>query len=186
MNIQQEVVTLYTIGHSNRSIEEFVEILRHIPINTLVDVRAYPQSQRYPQFSQESLRQSLGTAGITYHWAGKQLGAMRKPQRESKHIALKDENLRAYADYMQSEVFQKAMVQLIHLASLENTVILCAEKLPEHCHRSLISDYLLLQGVEVRHILDEATIVSHQLNPLVRRESQQLVYDRGATKSLDL
>lgn len=157
-----------------------------VPITAVVDVRAYPQSQRHPQFSQQALRHSLETAGIVYHWAGKQLGGKRQVQGKSKHIAIEDENIRAYADYMESTMFQKAMVQLINLAISAKTAIMCAEKLPEHCHRSLISDYLLLQGVEVQHIIGLETIVSHQLSPLARRESQQLIYDRGATRPLNL
>lgn len=177
--------TVYTIGHSNRALETFVQTLRSVPVTTLVDVRAYPQSQRFPHFSQEPLRQNLERAEIIYHWAGKQLGGMRSPQAQSKHIALQDEKLRAYADYMESDLFQKAMVQLINLATIKNTAVLCAEKLPEHCHRSLLSDYLLLQGVEVSHIIDQGNIVNHQLSPFARRESRQLIYDRGATQTLD-
>ena len=179
-------ITFYTIGHSNRSIEEFIRALRAVPISTLVDVRAYPQSQRHPAFSQQPLRQSLETTGIIYHWAGKQLGGRRQARNGSKHIAIEDDNIRAYADYMESEVFQKAAVQLVNLATSAKTAIMCAEKLPEHCHRSLISDYLLLQGGEVQHIIDSETITSHQLSPLARRESRQLIYDRGATRPLDL
>jgi uncharacterized protein (DUF488 family) len=177
---------VYTIGHSNRTIDGFIRVLQVVPITTVVDVRAFPQSQRHPQFSQQALRQSLETAGITYHWAGKQLGGRRNVQGKSKHIAIEDESLRAYADYMENVVFQKAVVQLINLAASAKTAIMCAEKLPEHCHRSLISDYLLLQSVEVQHIIDQETIVGHQLSPFARRESQQLIYDRGATRPLNL
>lgn len=184
--IQPNSIHIYTIGHSNRTIEAFLQALQCIPVNTLVDVRAYPQSQRYPQFSQQALRTSLEEAGIVYHWAGKQLGGMRQFGGNSKHIAIGDEKIRAYADYMESDLFQKAVIQLINLAAAANTAILCAEKLPEQCHRSLIADYLLLQGVEVEHIIDQATVIGHQLSPLARRESQQLIYDRGATRSLDL
>jgi uncharacterized protein (DUF488 family) len=179
-------ITLYTIGHSNRAIEEFIRALQAVPITAVVDVRAYPQSQRHPQFSQQALRQRMETAGIIYHWAGKPLGGRRQAHSGSKHIAIEDENIRAYADYMESEGFQKAVVQLVNLATSAKTAIMCAEKLPEHCHRSLISDYLLLQGVEVQHIIDSETIASHQLSPLARRESLQLIYDRGATRPLDL
>jgi len=185
-NMVNNTVTLYTLGHSNRTVAELIALLRPIPITTLVDVRAYPQSQRHPQFSQEALRQSLEAAGIIYHWAGKQLGGMRRAQGGSKHIALQDESLRAYADYMECEVFHKAIVQLMHLAATAGTVILCAEKLPGDCHRNMISDYLLLQAVDVRHIIDEGKIVGHQLSPFARRESRQLIYDRGATQFLDL
>ncbi|MCG6969582.1 MAG: DUF488 domain-containing protein [Gammaproteobacteria bacterium] len=184
--IQHSSTTLYTFGHSNRTIQDFIRALQSAAIATLVDVRANPQSQRYPQFSQPALRQSLEAAGITYHWAGKSLGGRRQGWGESQHVAIADENMRAYADYMESDVFQKAAMQLMNLAASANTAILCAEKLPEHCHRSLISDYLLLQGFEVQHILDQDTINSHQLSPLARRESQQLIYDCGVTRSLDL
>jgi len=186
MVTQHDPVTVYTIGHSNRTIDELLSLLRRIPITILVDVRAHPQSQRYPQFSQEPLRQSLEAAGVTYHWAGRHLGGMRKSQGVSKHIALEDESLRAYADYMEGESFQKTVVQLMHLAATSNTAILCAEKLPEQCHRSLLSDYLLLQAADVSHIIEDEIIVRHQLSPQVRRESVQLIYDRGATQLLDL
>lgn len=184
--MRKDPVTLYTIGHSNRTTAELIQALRTVPVETLVDVRANPQSGRHPQFSQQALRQSLEAAGITYHWAGRQLGGRRQAQGSSKHIAIEDEAIRAYADYMESDTFQKAAVQLMNLAATENIAILCAEKLPEHCHRSLISDYLLLQGLEVQHIIDLDNIVSHQLSPFARRESQQLIYDRGATRPLDL
>lgn len=184
--MQKDPVILYTIGHSNRTTAEFIQALQTVPIDTVVDVRANPQSRRHPQFSQQALRQSLEAAGITYHWAGRQLGGRRQAQDPSKHLAIADEAIRAYADYMESEIFQKAAMQLINLAATGKTAILCAEKLPEHCHRSLISDYLLLQGLEVLHIIDQDNIISHQLSPLARRESQQLIYDRGATRPLDL
>jgi uncharacterized protein (DUF488 family) len=184
--MRKNPLTLYTIGHSNRTTDELVQALHAVPVETVVDVRANPQSRRHPQFSQQALRQSLEAAGMTYHWAGRQLGGRRQALGSSKHLAIADEAIRAYADYMESETFQKATVQLMNLAATGKTAILCAEKLPEHCHRSLISDYLLLQGLEVVHIIDQENIISHQLSPLARRESQQLIYDRGATRPLDL
>lgn len=114
------------------------------------------------------------------------MGGRREPRGDSQHIGIKDVNLRAFADYMETEAFQKAAVQLINLAALGNTAILCAEKLPEHCHRGLIADYLLLQGAEVLHIIDQTTILRHPLSPMARRESVQLIYDRGATRPLDV
>ena len=185
MNLNN-LITIYTIGHSNRTIDDLIEALQSVPISTIVDVRALPQSQRYPQFSQPALRQSLEAVGIIYHWAGKSLGGRRPVQGNSKHIAIEDESIRAYADYMESDEFQKAAIQLVNLAGRAKTAILCAEKRPAHCHRSLISDYLMLQGIDVHHIIDPETIVGHQLSPLARRESQQLIYDRGVTRALDL
>ena len=182
----RNISTVYTIGHSNRTLEEFIEILRCVPIKILVDVRAYPQSQRYPHFSEENLRRALETKGIIYHWAGRQLGGKRKGAKQSKHVAIHDENLRAYADYMESDIFQKSIVQLINMASSANISIMCAEKLPEHCHRQFISDYMLLRGLEVLHLVTKDELTTHQLNPLARRESQELIYDRGVQRELNL
>jgi len=175
---------LYSIGHSNRSIEDFIALLQGQGISTLIDIRAQPQSRRYPHFSMDDLRLVLDDAGIIYHWAGRQLGGMRKHLPGSPHIALQDESLRAYADHMGSEGFARGVIQLIQLAQQSTTAMMCAEKLPEQCHRSLLSDYLLLQGVEVSHIIDDMQLREHYLSPLARRESVQLIYDRQATASL--
>lgn len=177
---------LHTVGHSNRSMEELIAVLRSADIMTLVDVRQHPQSQRHPQFGQDELRDALTAAGIEYHWAGRQLGGHRAPQPDSVHHALQEEAMRAYADYMGTDGFKRGAVQLLSLLGRSPTVILCAERDPMHCHRSLISDYLTLQGVEVVHLLEPGQSHPHQLRPEVRRESQQLIYDRFATAELPL
>lgn len=176
---------LYTIGHSNRSLEAFVGLLQTAGIRTLVDVRQQPQSSRHPQFGQDNLRTALAEKGIEYHWAGRQLGGHRTPRTDSVHTALADDSMRGYADYMESEAFKKGITQLINLAGRASTAIMCAERDPRHCHRSLIADYLTLQGVDVIHLLDTEP-QPHQLRAEVRRESQQLVYDRFATAELPL
>lgn len=177
---------LYTLGHSNRSLDDFIALLAVAGIRTLVDVRAQPQSARHPHFGQDSLRDALGGAGIEYHWAGRQLGGHRPARADSPHTALKEDGLRGYADYMDGDAFKKAAVQLIGLARRAPCAILCAERDPLHCHRSLIADYLTLQGVEVRHLIEPGETRAHQLRPEARRESQQLVYDRHTTAELPL
>jgi uncharacterized protein (DUF488 family) len=177
------MTTLYTVGHSNRTLQEFIELLQGAEIQTLVDVRATPQSQRFPHFSEPSLREALGKVGITYHWAGRQLGGRRPETSDSRHRAL-PEGLRGYADYMETEPFQLAAGQMINLSGKATTAIMCAEKEPLNCHRSLISDYLLLQGVEIIHLIDSATQRSHQLRMEARRESAELVYDNMAQEEL--
>jgi uncharacterized protein (DUF488 family) len=176
--------TLYSIGHSNRSLDEFISLLQAHNIATLIDIRSRPQSRRHPHFAMDQLRAALEQAGITYHWAGRQLGGLRKTVANSHHTALDNEGMRGYADHMESEEFHRGANQLIHLAQQAPTAMMCAEKLPEHCHRSLLSDYLVLQGVEVRHIIDEKETREHHLSPYARRESAQLVYDRNTTASL--
>jgi len=178
--------TLYTIGHSDRSLEDLLDLLRGVGIETLVDVRAEPRSRRHPQFSADALRAGLAGAGITYHWAGPQLGGRRTPRPDSPHVALTQDGMRGYADHMDSDAFQVAAAQLISLAVRTPLAILCAERLPEHCHRGLIADYLTLQGVQVMHIIGPGEVREHHLSPSARRESAQLIYDRNTSGSLEL
>jgi uncharacterized protein (DUF488 family) len=175
--------TLYTLGHGDRSMEEFVPLLTGQAIQTLVDVRAQPHSSRFPHFSMDALRNSMEELEIVYHWAGRQLGGRRATRPDSPHRAL-EEGLRGYADYMETEYFQKSATQLIHLAASSPTAVLCAERALERCHRRLIADYLVLRGVEIIHLIapDDARV--HQLSPEARRESAQLIYDRHRSGEL--
>ncbi|WP_455204906.1 DUF488 domain-containing protein [Kaarinaea lacus] len=177
--------TVYTVGHSNRESQDLLTLLASIPIRIVVDIRSYPQSNRFPHFSHDNLRQILEENQLVYHWAGRQLGGLRPSIQNSLHIGL-DDNQRGFADYMQSDAFSIAITQLLNLAQKGNTVLLCAEMQPEHCHRSLISDYLLLRGVDVKHLINEGHVISHQLSPSARRESHELIYDRGVTQELNL
>jgi uncharacterized protein (DUF488 family) len=176
---------IYTVGHSNRTLQALLDLLRGAGIQTVVDVRAHPHSARLPQFHGDALRAGVEQAGMVYHWAGRQLGGRRAPRPNSVHVALHEEGLRGYADFMDTEEFKRGAAQLMRLASKDRTVMLCAERLPEHCHRSLISDYLVLQGVRVIHLLDPGEMHEHQLRHEARRESAQLIYDRHVTGTLD-
>ena len=150
-------------------------------IRTLIDIRAYPQSKRLPHFSEESLRQSIINAGIDYHWAGRHLGGMRKPVSATSHSALPADSFRGFAEYMETPEFERAITHLQNLAAKAPTAIMCAEKQAANCHRSLISDYLVFHDIEVEHIIDEQTCVTHQLNELARIESSNLIYDRNTS-----
>jgi len=177
-------VTLYTIGHGNRPIEELISVLRSATIATLVDIRANPHSTRFPQFDEDSLRASVTATGMVYHWAGRQLGGRRKGVPNSRHCGLSDAGERGFADYMDSLDFRRAASQLARLASRAPAAILCAEKDPLCCHRSLISDYLTLQGVRVVHLLSASESHDHLLSPHARRESAELIYDRNTSGEL--
>jgi len=172
-------MTLYTIGHGSRSIGELVALLQQAGVACLVDVRAYPASRRHPQFARGALQRSLADAGIRYEWEGKALGGRRSPAGNSRHIALKEPGLRAYADHMMSAEFGAALDRLAELASATRTAVLCAERLPQECHRSLISDSLHARGAEVLHLIGSEPPVPHALNPLARIEGEALVYDGG-------
>lgn len=177
--------TLYTVGHGTRQIGELIALLKEAGVDTLVDVRAQPRSRHNPQFNDDALRLACDKAGITYHWAGRQLGGLRVPRPDSPHVAL-DEGLRGFADHMDTDAFQKGASQLQHLASRGACAMLCAEHDPAHCHRSLIADYLVLQGMRVVHLVEPGETREHVFSSEARRESAALVYDRQATRPLGL
>lgn len=169
---------LYSIGHGDRPIRELLEMLAEQGIRTLVDIRANPHSRRHPQFNDDALRAALEPAGVIYHWAGRQLGGRRAPRADSRHAALKDDGLRGFADYMDTPEFARGVAQLRNLAARGPTAMLCAERDPAQCHRSLIADWLTLQGMRVEHLIAPGESREHLLSSLARRESVELVYDR--------
>jgi uncharacterized protein (DUF488 family) len=179
------ILTIYSVGHGNRTIEELLGLLKTAGVNTLVDVRAQPRSRHNPQFNDDALRLACDNTGITYHWAGRQLGGLRAPHAGSPHIAL-DEDRRGFADHMDTDVFRQAAAQLQNLAARGACAMLCAERDPVRCHRSLIADYLVLQGMRVLHLIDPGETREHLFSSEARRESAALVYDRQATRPLDL
>lgn len=178
-------LTVWSIGHSNRPVAELITMLAQAQITTLVDVRAQPHSNRYPHFNEEKLRESCSQANIVYHWAGRHLGGMRVQRFDSPHIAL-EAGRRGFADHMGTDLFTKAVSQFVSLATHAPGAMLCAEREPEHCHRALIADYLVLQGLRVVHLLEPGTSREHLLSPQARRESATLIYDRQVTAALDL
>lgn len=178
-------LTLYTAGHGNRKLEELIALFREAGVDTLVDVRAQPRSRRNPQFNDDTLRAACEAAGIAYHWAGCPLGGMRTPRPDSPHRAL-DENRRGFADHMDSEAFKMGAAQLQNLAARGVCAMLCAETDPDHCHRALIADYLVLQGMRVMHLIAPGETREHALSPQARRESAALVYDRQVSGRLRL
>jgi len=172
-------MTIFTVGHGNRAIGEFVALLRDAGIECLVDVRAYPVSRRHPQFARETLEKSLTQAGSRYAWEGKSLGGRRKVAKDSPHIALKSPGFRAYADYMATGEFRAGLDRLLELQRTARAAIMCAERLPWECHRNLIADSLSARGVPVVHLMGPGESREHTLNALARREGERLVYDAG-------
>jgi uncharacterized protein (DUF488 family) len=170
------LATLYTIGHSTRSLEELIAALQAHEVNTLVDIRAFPMSRRLPHFNRESLEKNLVGADIQYVWM-KELGGYRKKIREdSPNIALRNASFRNYADYMLSPEFNEAISKLVVLAEATRTAYMCAERLYFHCHRMLVSDWLVAHGHEVLHIDGTGPAKSHQLMSEARMMDGQLIY----------
>lgn len=146
------VSRIYTVGHSSRSIEEFLELLRAWEIARLVDVRRYPGSRRHPHFARQALHAHLAGVGIDYaHEAG--LGGRREGLDSSPNGWWRNAQLRAYADHTASEEFREALARVLERAGGERTALMCAEAVPWRCHRQLIADVLAADGHEVRHLL---------------------------------
>ena len=149
------MATIYTIGHSTRTLEELIAALQAHTIATLVDIRAFPMSRRMPHFNRESLEVELPKSGIAYVWM-KELGGRRgKIRDDSPNTGLRNDSFRNYADYMLTPEFGAAIEKLLPIASAGNAAIMCAERVYFQCHRMLVSDYLVAHGNTVLHIDDD-------------------------------
>ena len=169
------MVKIWTVGHSTRSGEEFVEILKAQGIEVLVDVRTYPGSRRYPQFNREALSESLKAAGIEYKHEPR-LGGRRRARPDSHNSAWRNEQFRGYADHMETEEFKNGVRELLELAAKARVAVMCAEAVWWRCHRSLIADYLKAEGHEVVHILDEKKTEEHPFTSAARIVDGKLSY----------
>ncbi len=170
------MATLFTIGHSTRSLDELIDALQAHSIETLVDIRSFPMSRRLPHFNRESLEKALPAAGIKYVWM-KDLGGRRKKSLEdSPNVALRNESFRNYADYMLSPEFEPAITDLIKLGEQSRTAYMCAERVYFRCHRMLVSDWLVARGHEVLHIDDAKPAKAHKLMSEARLVDGQLIY----------
>lgn len=164
---------VYTIGHSTRSAAEFISLLREHGIATLVDIRRYPGSKRHPHFGSEAMQRWLPEHGIAYvHMP--QLGGRRKASGDSPNTALRNEQFRAYADYMATDEFRAAIDALLAIEG--RVAIMCAEAVPWRCHRGFVSDELVRRGVEVVHVTARNAAHRHVMNELARVEGDRLVY----------
>jgi uncharacterized protein (DUF488 family) len=170
------VALLYTIGHSTRTLDELVEALRAHQIQTLVDIRAFPMSRRLPQFNREALEQTLPAAGIRYLWMKALGGYRRKILSESPNIDLRNASFRNYADYMLTKDFSSAMAELLSLAEQSRTAYMCAERVYFHCHRMLVSDWLVAHGHEVQHIDGTGPSRPHRLTEEARVIDGEVIY----------
>ena len=168
-------LSVWTIGHSTRLIDEFVAGLKLFSIGALVDVRTYPGSRRYPQFNKPTLASSLAGVEIEYRHAP-ELGGRRRAKPDSLNMAWRNEMFRGYADYMETEEFREGIDRLLELAGESRTAIMCAEAVWWKCHRSLIADYLKAKGITVLHILGEGKAEEHPYTSAARIVNGELSY----------
>jgi uncharacterized protein (DUF488 family) len=173
---------LFTVGHSTRSLEELVRILRAHGIERLVDVRTIPRSRHNPQFNRETLSKALHNRRLSYRHM-KALGGLRHARPDSINTGWRNASFRGFADYMQTPSFQEALDALVKLAAQKRTAIMCAEAVPWRCHRSLIADALLARGYEVRDIMSATSAKPHHFMPMGRVSGQQVTYPANETKA---
>jgi uncharacterized protein (DUF488 family) len=168
---------IWTIGHSTRTIDELISLLKANEIKILADVRAWPGSKRHPQFNKEALAESLSAHGIRYeHFP--ELGGKRKSKPDSRNTAWRNASFRGYADYMETEQFQRGIERLLHFAGeVGPTAVMCAEAVWWRCHRSLIADYLKARGAEVLHVLGANKVDPHPYTPAARIVNGELSYE---------
>lgn len=166
---------VFTIGHSTRTLDELIGLLRAHGVTLLVDVRTVPRSRTNPQFNHETLPASLEPAGIAYiHLPG--LGGLRKTRPDSVNTGWRNLSFRGYADYMQTPEFAVSLAELIEHIQRERTAIMCAEAVPWRCHRSLVADALLVRGIAVYDILDARHTPQHKLTLWAMAEGTRITY----------
>ena len=168
-------MTIFTIGHSTRPIDEFIGLLQAHGVERLVDVRTIPKSRFNPQFGGEQLAASLDLAGLCYlHLPG--LGGLRRPRPDSTNTGWRNESFRGYADYMQTRDFEEGLARVIELAGAERIALMCAESVPWRCHRSLIADALIVRGIEALEIASRTSARPHKLTPFARVDGTKVSY----------
>ncbi len=173
------MATVYTIGHSTRTLDELVEALKAHQIATLVDIRAFPASRRLPHFNRESLEQSLPLTGIRYFWEKRLGGRRKKSLTNSPNIALRNDSFRNYADYMLTSPFRAGVAEVIAFAEAGPTAIMCAEHVYFRCHRMLVSDWLAAHGHTVLHIDGVGPPRAHKLMMEAQLEGDDVIYKGG-------
>ena len=171
--IEEPVIS--TIGHSNRSIEAFVDLLWSNGIAHVLDVRTMPRSRHNPQYNLEVLPETLAQVGIAYtHLPA--LGGLRRTHADSPNGGWRNLSFRGYADYMQSPAFEDGVGWVAQRARIEHCVLMCAEAVPWRCHRSLIGDALLLRGLRVQDIIGGAAPRPHVLTAFARVAGTRILY----------
>ena len=166
---------IYTIGHSTHTAEAFLGLLHLHQIAQVADIRTVPRSRRHPQFGSEALESFLRLHGIAYrHFP--ELGGLRKPRPDSINTAWRVAGFRGYADHMATPAFRAGVETLLHFADADHTTVMCAESLWWQCHRRLLADALVVQGVAVYHILPSGPPKAHELSEFARISNGSVIY----------
>ena len=180
-NVGMAKPVIRTIGHSTRPVEALIEMLKAHGVKRVLDVRTIPKSRYNPQYNSEALERSLCEAGIGYEHM-KALGGLRHPRKDSPNTGWRNESFRGYADYMETQDFRKGIERLLEVARNNRVAIMCSEAVWWRCHRSMISDYLKVQGIEVVHIMGEGKSELHPFTSAAQVVNGELSYRGVLTK----
>jgi uncharacterized protein (DUF488 family) len=171
----ESLPVVLTIGHSARTLAEFIHLLKAHGVSRVVDVRTVPRSRHNPQFNQASLPRSLKKAGLGYvHLPG--LGGLRHEKPDSTNLGWRNASFRGYADYMQTPEFERSLGELIALTGKDRLALMCAEAVPWRCHRSLIADAFLARGIQTEDIMSPARRTVHTLTPFAKVRGGKITY----------
>jgi uncharacterized protein (DUF488 family) len=166
---------VFTIGHSTRPVEQFIELLRTNGVKRVIDVRTIPRSRHNPQFNRESLAESLHGSGIGYTHL-KKLGGLRHPAKDSTNLGWRNSGFRGFADHMQTPEFEAGLCRAINLSKTKSCALMCAEAVPWRCHRSLIADALRVRKIPVKHIVSATRAQPHKITPFALIRGTQITY----------
>ncbi|WP_417539892.1 DUF488 family protein [Marinobacter sp.] len=175
---------VWTVGHSTRTAEALIALLRHHGIRTVADVRRFPGSRRLPQFMSANLEAALAEHGIGYEWIEELGGRRRAPPGTGSTSAWRNTSFRGYAEHLKTDEFANGLERLLCLADAHPTAMMCAEVLWWRCHRSMVSDVLKLRGIEVWHIQDEQRLTLHPYTSPARLAEGELTYAQGVGELL--
>ena len=178
MSDRKRPLAIFTIGHSTRPIDDFIELLRANGVTQLIDIRTIPKSRHNPQFSRHALAASLRAARIRYLHL-KALGGLRRAKPDSVNPGWRHASFRGFSDYMQTPEFESALDRVIELAKERRTALMCAEAVPWRCHRSLVADALTVRKIHVLEIVSAAEPKEHNLTPFARVRGTHITYPAG-------
>jgi uncharacterized protein (DUF488 family) len=167
---------IYTVGHSNKSLDDFIALLKAHSVSRILDVRRYPASRKWPHFNAAALAASLPAAGVDYVGLP-HLGGRRRPRPDSPHRAWREEAFRGFADFMDTPEFAAGLAEVERLAAERPSALMCAEALPWKCHRSLIADALVARGWEARDVMSPGEARPHRIPKFARLQGERVIYD---------
>ena len=173
--VEKKKLTIFTIGHSTRPLNEFIELLRANGVKSVIDIRTIPRSRHNPQFNRDTLGPALRKSGIAYVHL-KKLGGLRHAKQDSANLGWHNASFRGFADYMETPEFATGLARVIKLAERKRSALMCAEAVPWRCHRTIVGDALVVRNIQVLDIVGTSVPRPHKLTPFARVHGMRITY----------